>query len=59
MTTAFTVDPWDPGYTAALHAEALAELDATSAQLDLDVELPAARWRPITPTPAPRRPRPC
>jgi hypothetical protein len=51
MTTAFTVDPWDPGYTAALHAEALAELDATSAQLDLDVELPAAAWRPIMPDP--------
>ncbi|MEV0617740.1 hypothetical protein AB0I81_30770 [Nonomuraea sp. NPDC050404] len=51
LTTAFTVDPWDPGYTAALNAEALAELDATSAQLDLDVELPAARWRPVTPDP--------
>ncbi|UBU18559.1 hypothetical protein [Nonomuraea gerenzanensis] len=51
MTTAFTVDPWDPSYTAALNAEALADLDATSAQLDLDVELPAARWRPITPDP--------
>ncbi|MGW3349516.1 hypothetical protein ACWDA3_39990 [Nonomuraea rubra] len=51
MTTAFTVDPWDPSYTAALNAEALAELDATSAQLDLDVELPAAEWRPITPDP--------
>ncbi|GAA2828663.1 hypothetical protein [Nonomuraea rubra] len=51
MTTAFTVDPWDPSYTAALNAEALAELDATSAQLDLDVELPAAEWRPVTPDP--------
>ncbi|GAA2208135.1 hypothetical protein GCM10009850_035930 [Nonomuraea monospora] len=51
MTTAFTVDPWDPGYTAALNAEALAELDATSAELDLDVELPAAGWRPVTPDP--------
>ncbi|TYB56151.1 hypothetical protein FXF51_44395 [Nonomuraea sp. PA05] len=51
MTTAFTVDPWDPGYTAALNAEALAELDATSAELDLDVELPAGGWRPVTPDP--------
>ncbi|NJP91733.1 hypothetical protein HCN51_20100 [Nonomuraea sp. FMUSA5-5] len=57
MTTPFTVDPWDPGYTAALNAEALAELDATSAQLDLDVELPAAAWRPITPDPATAPPK--
>ncbi|MFC5835458.1 hypothetical protein [Nonomuraea insulae] len=47
----FTVDPWDPGYSAALNAEALAELDATSAELDLDVEMSAADWRPVTPDP--------
>ncbi|MEV4566427.1 hypothetical protein AB0K12_21900 [Nonomuraea sp. NPDC049419] len=51
MTAGFTVDAWDPSYSAALDAEALAELDATSAELDLDVELAAARWRPITPGP--------
>jgi hypothetical protein len=45
----FTVDAWDPGYAAALAVEALAELGPTSAELDLDVELPAAAWRPIRP----------
>ncbi|MEU5877910.1 hypothetical protein [Spirillospora sp. NPDC047279] len=53
---AITVDPWDPGYATSLTAEALAELDATSAELDLSVELPAARWRPITPAAAPGGP---
>ncbi|MFG1694889.1 hypothetical protein [Nonomuraea sp. NPDC049309] len=52
MTAGFTVDAWDPAYSAALDADALAELDATSAELDLDIELPAARWRPVTPDPA-------
>jgi hypothetical protein len=47
----FTVDAWDPGYSAALAADALAELGATSAELDLDVELPAADWRPVSPAP--------
>ena len=49
--TGFTVDPWDPGYAAALTVEALAELDATTAELNLDIELPADRWRPLTPDP--------
>ncbi|GAA5070009.1 hypothetical protein HNP84_001855 [Thermocatellispora tengchongensis] len=51
----FTVDPWDPGYAAALAAEALteggAELGASSATLDLEVEVPAAKWGPVTPAP--------
>ncbi|RBQ18209.1 hypothetical protein DP939_20145 [Spongiactinospora rosea] len=47
----FSVDPWDPGYAAALSKEALAELGATSAELDLDVELAAADWRPVGPGP--------
>ncbi|MDF5754169.1 hypothetical protein [Spongiactinospora sp. TRM90649] len=46
---AFTVDPWDPGYAQALAAEAMSELGSTSAELELDVELPAADWRPVTP----------
>lgn len=45
----FTVDPWDPGYAAALAAETLTEFDATTAQLDLDVEVPGDRWRPVAP----------
>ncbi|GAA0381635.1 hypothetical protein Acor_53200 [Acrocarpospora corrugata] len=45
----FTVDPWDPGYAAAVAVEALAELEGSSAELDLEVEVPAPEWRPITP----------
>ncbi|WP_182908110.1 hypothetical protein [Microbispora sp. H13382] len=52
----FTVDAWDPGYAAALAAEALAELDTTSAELHLDVETPAVGWRPITPGASAGRP---
>jgi hypothetical protein len=51
-----TIDPWDPGYSTSLTAEALTELDSTTAELDLEVELPAARWRPITPEPSSTRP---
>ena len=45
----FTVDPWDPGYGAALDQEALGELDGSSARLDLGVEVPAEDWRAVTP----------
>jgi hypothetical protein len=44
-----TIDPWDPGYATSMTVEALTELDATSAELDLDVETPAAQWKPIGP----------
>jgi hypothetical protein len=44
-----TIDPWDPDYATSLSAEALTELDATTAELDLDIEVPAANWKPITP----------
>ncbi|NUW39390.1 hypothetical protein [Nonomuraea rhodomycinica] len=47
--TGFTVDPWDPGYAAALAVENLSEMGATSAELVLDVERPAADWKPVTP----------
>ncbi|MBB6347179.1 hypothetical protein ACWGH8_21510 [Nonomuraea muscovyensis] len=47
--TGFTVDPWDPGYAAALAVENLSELGATSAELVLDVERPPADWKPVTP----------
>ncbi|SEG93228.1 hypothetical protein SAMN05444920_10867 [Nonomuraea solani] len=49
--TGFTVDPWDPGYAAALAVEALSELGSTSAELVLDIECPAADWKPVTPGP--------
>lgn len=52
----FTVDPWDPGYAAALAVEALAELGPTSAELVLDVERDAADWKPIDPPPGTERP---
>ena len=46
----FTVDPWDPGYGLAvsdeLGAGALAE---SSAELGLDLELPADGWHPVDP----------
>jgi hypothetical protein len=43
------VDPWDPAYGAATDAEALADSVAT---VNLDIEVPAPRWRPIGPGPA-------
>lgn len=45
--TTYTVDPWDPGYGVARGDE----LDGreSSARLDLDLEVPASSWRPITP----------
>ncbi len=49
----FTVDPWDPGYGLAFSEDpdggGLAE---SSAELNLDLEVPAAGWHPITPDPA-------
>jgi len=45
--TSYTVDPWDPGYGVARGDE----LDGreSSARLDIDVELPASSWRPLSP----------
>jgi hypothetical protein len=45
----FTVDPWDPSYGPAAGDELDAALGSSSAQLDLDVEVPASQWRPIDP----------
>lgn len=36
----FSVDPWDLTYGASLDLE----LGASSAEVDSDVEVPAARW---------------
>jgi hypothetical protein len=44
-----TVDPWDPGYATSFNVETLTELDATTAELTLDVELPVEQWRPLSP----------
>jgi hypothetical protein len=45
----FTVDPWDPGYGLAFSEELDGALESSSAQLDVDVEMPAGRWRPLDP----------
>jgi hypothetical protein len=46
----FTVDPWDPGYGQAFGDELDGgALEESTAELDLDLELPAAQWRPIDP----------
>ena len=62
MTTApvpvtFAVDPWDPGYGLAFGEEVDgANLEQSTAELNLDLEIPAASWRPVTPDPAPPLP---
>ena len=55
MTTApvpavFTVDPWDPGYGLAAGEElGGGALEESTAELNLDLEIPAASWRPGSP----------
>lgn len=46
-STTYTIDPWDPSYGVAVGDE----LDGreSTARLDLDIEIPAAQWQPITP----------
>jgi hypothetical protein len=62
MTTApvpavFTVDPWDPGYGLAAGEElGGGALEESTAELNLDLEIPAASWRPVSPDPAPPLP---
>jgi hypothetical protein len=43
----FSIDPWDPGYGTS----AGAQRGESSAEVDTDVEVPAARWAPIDPSP--------
>jgi hypothetical protein len=53
----FTVDPWDPGYGMAFTEDAEGgALDESSAELDLDLEVPAAQWQPIDPDCSPALP---
>lgn len=42
----FSVDPWDPSYGAALEADLL---EATTARVDVEVEVPLSQWGPIGP----------
>jgi hypothetical protein len=45
----FSVDPWDPGYGMAFGEEMSGEaLQESSAELILELEFPAAQWRPVT-----------
>jgi hypothetical protein len=46
----FHVDPWDPGFGAAL-TESGGGLEETTADLGLDFEMPTDRWQPIDPFP--------
>lgn len=50
----FTVDPWDPGYGQAFAEEldSSGGLSESSAELDLDFEMPAQEWLPLDPDPA-------
>lgn len=50
----FTVDPWDPGYGQAFAEEldSSGGLSESSAELDLDFEMPAREWLPLDPDPA-------
>ena len=49
----YTVDPWDPGYGVAFSEELDGgALEESSAELNLDLEMPAAHWRPVDPDPA-------
>jgi hypothetical protein len=48
----FSVDPWDPGYGAAFSEEMAGEaLQSSTAELNLDLELAAGQWRPLTADP--------
>ena len=53
----FTVDPWDPYYGLAFEDDADGRAVAeSSAELDLDLEVPAAGWQPLDPDIAPTLP---
>jgi hypothetical protein len=57
VPVAFAVDPWDPGYGLAFSEELDGgALEESTAELNLDLEIPAASWQPITPDPAPLLP---
>lgn len=50
LPVSFTVDPWDPGYGMAVSEDLDGgALQDSSAELILDLELPAGQWRPVDP----------
>jgi hypothetical protein len=53
----FTVDPWDPAYGLAFSEELDGGvLEESTAELNLDLEIPATEWHPIKPEPVLRLP---
>jgi hypothetical protein len=46
--SSFSVDPWDPSYGMAYGEEMGGEPPQSTAELVLDLEMPADRWRPVT-----------
>ena len=49
----FSVDPWDPGYGMAFGEEMTGDTGPEStAELHLDLEVPADQWRALAPDPA-------
>jgi hypothetical protein len=45
----FSVDPWDPSYGVAFGEEMTGDpLRESTAELNLDLEVPADRWQPLT-----------
>ena len=54
----FTVDPWDPGYGLAFSEDLDGgALEESSAELNPDLEIPAAQWHAINPDPVPALPK--
>lgn len=47
----YFVEPWNPTFGSPLELEEGGPATDSSAELDLDVELPAQRWRPVAPRP--------
>jgi hypothetical protein len=45
----FYVDSWDPSYGPALDALEGGPTAPSTAQVDVDIEVPAASWRPLSP----------
>jgi hypothetical protein len=45
--TAYTIDPWDPSYGVAVGDDV--DTRESTAELQLDVELPAGQWRAVVP----------
>ena len=50
----FTVDGWDPTYGTSLELEE--DLGETTAEVNVNVEVPEADWRPLEPNPTVTRP---